>query len=123
MRSGPLNATSRIPSPNRSNGYIGVSVSYFAYCIVDSQDGLRLEFLGANMERTRRAGKQNSQARRIETEDEEYVALDFSFPATGHNTSMPLFLVLHGLNGDRCFIDVFVQIFNYNALPIIIISY
>ena len=35
----------------------------------------------------------------LKTEDEEYVALDFSFPATGHNTSLPIFLVLHGLNG------------------------
>ena len=31
--------------------------------------------------------------------DNEVVALDFSFPPLGHDTSKPLYLVLHGLNG------------------------
>lgn len=31
--------------------------------------------------------------------DQEVVALDFSFPPSGHDTSKPLYLVLHGLNG------------------------
>lgn len=35
----------------------------------------------------------------LETEDQEYVALDVSFPSTGFNSSKPIYMVLHGLNG------------------------
>jgi predicted alpha/beta-fold hydrolase len=35
----------------------------------------------------------------LPTVDDEVVALDFSFPATGHDTRKPIYLVLHGLNG------------------------
>lgn len=35
----------------------------------------------------------------LETEDNEYVALDISFPQTGFNSSNPIYMVLHGLNG------------------------
>lgn len=35
----------------------------------------------------------------LSTDDHEFVALDISFPETGHNSSCPLYLVLHGLNG------------------------
>jgi hypothetical protein len=35
----------------------------------------------------------------LPTVDDEVVALDFSFPATGHDSRKPLYLVLHGLNG------------------------
>jgi predicted alpha/beta-fold hydrolase len=31
--------------------------------------------------------------------DEEVVAIDISFPSSGHNISKPLYMVLHGLNG------------------------
>ena len=33
------------------------------------------------------------------TVDGEYVALDIAFPKTGHDSSQPLYLILHGLNG------------------------
>jgi hypothetical protein len=35
----------------------------------------------------------------LPTDDEEFVALDISFPDEGHNWDKPLYLVLHGLNG------------------------
>lgn len=35
----------------------------------------------------------------LETEDSEYVALDVSFPETGFDSSKPIYMVLHGLNG------------------------
>lgn len=35
----------------------------------------------------------------LPTVDNEYVALDIAFPSKGHNSSNPLYLVLHGLNG------------------------
>ena len=35
----------------------------------------------------------------LPTDDGEYVALDMAFPSTGHNFSVPVYLVLHGLNG------------------------
>ncbi len=35
----------------------------------------------------------------LDTIDNEYVALDIAFPRGGHNTSNPLYLILHGLNG------------------------
>ncbi|KAL3936585.1 MAG: hypothetical protein SGBAC_008126 [Bacillariaceae sp.] len=35
----------------------------------------------------------------LETEDSEYVALDISFPETGFDSSKPIYMVLHGLNG------------------------
>jgi predicted alpha/beta-fold hydrolase len=35
----------------------------------------------------------------VPTTDGEVVALDFSFPSTGHDSTKPLYMVLHGLNG------------------------
>jgi len=35
----------------------------------------------------------------VPTTDGEVVALDFSFPPDGHDTTQPLYMVLHGLNG------------------------
>eukprot|EP00980_Cylindrotheca_fusiformis_P021650 scaffold8505_cov130-Cylindrotheca_fusiformis.AAC.16 len=35
----------------------------------------------------------------LETEDQEYVALDVCFPESGFNSSNPIYMVLHGLNG------------------------
>ena len=35
----------------------------------------------------------------VPTTDGEVVALDFSFPSTGHDTTTPTYMVLHGLNG------------------------
>ena len=35
----------------------------------------------------------------LPTTDGEVVALDFSFPPTGHDATKPLYMVLHGLNG------------------------
>jgi predicted alpha/beta-fold hydrolase len=44
-------------------------------------------------------------------EDEEVLALDISFPTTGHNPSLPLYLVMHGLNGgsDEEYVREFVN--------------
>lgn len=35
----------------------------------------------------------------VPTPDGEVVALDFSFPSTGHDMTKPLYMILHGLNG------------------------
>jgi hypothetical protein len=35
----------------------------------------------------------------LETFDGEYIALDISFPPDGHDSSKPMYLILHGLNG------------------------
>jgi predicted alpha/beta-fold hydrolase len=35
----------------------------------------------------------------LATVDDEYVALDISFPPDGYNDRMPIYMVLHGLNG------------------------
>jgi hypothetical protein len=35
----------------------------------------------------------------LPVDDGEVVAIDISFPATGHDSSKPLYLILHGLNG------------------------
>jgi hypothetical protein len=35
----------------------------------------------------------------LPVDDGEVVAIDVSFPATGHDSSKPLYLILHGLNG------------------------
>jgi predicted alpha/beta-fold hydrolase len=35
----------------------------------------------------------------LSVDDGEVVAIDISFPETGHDTSKPLYLILHGLNG------------------------
>jgi hypothetical protein len=35
----------------------------------------------------------------LDVDDDEYVALDISFPPTGHNKQNPVYLILHGLNG------------------------
>jgi predicted alpha/beta-fold hydrolase len=35
----------------------------------------------------------------VRTDDDEFVSLDMAFPKNGHNSSVPLYFVLHGLNG------------------------